>query len=55
MKASLQSAEHGLHDLSTLAIESVTLAEQGIPETSDSLEVKKPLPRKRAASRQKAT
>lgn len=54
MKASLQSAEQGLHDLSTLAIESVTLAE-GIHETSGNLEVQKPLPRKRAASRQKAT
>lgn len=54
MKLGLQSAELGLHDLSSAAIETVTRAEEEINQTGAIVAAGQPAPRKRATARQKA-
>ena len=53
MKAGLQSAEHGLHDISSAAIETVTQTEEKIHQATETITASKPAPRKRVAARQK--
>lgn len=53
MKASLQNAEQALHDMSDAAIDTVTLAEKEIHQTTEILAASAPAPRRRAASGKK--
>lgn len=54
MKTSLQNAEQALHDISDAAIETVTLAEKEIHQTTETPAASAPAPRRRAASGKKA-
>ena len=54
MKASLQGAEQTLHGISAAAIETVTLAENDIHETTEIMAASAPASRRRAASTRKA-
>lgn len=54
MKATLQSAEQTLHGISEAAIETVTLAEKEMHQTTEIMAASAPAPRRRAASTKKA-
>ncbi len=54
MKSTLQSAEQTLHGISEAAIETVTLAENEIHQTSEIMAPSAAVPRRRAASSKKA-
>ncbi|MGB4065274.1 MAG: hypothetical protein WBK19_15730 [Azonexus sp.] len=54
MKASLQNAEQTMHDISEAAIETVTLAENELHQTTEVIAASTPAPRRRAASTKKA-